>query len=398
MAERPSITTERLVLRPFTLADAPTVARLAGDRQIAATTIRIPHPYTLADAESWIGSHQELFEEGRSLPLAVTGRDGGELVGAVGLETVHEHRRAELGYWIGKEYWNRGYASEAAAAMVRFGFESLGLNRIFAHYFRGNDASGRVLAKAGLRPEGRARAFVRKWVRFVDGELVGVVREDLYGSQAEPVPGPPHPRKAPASPPQAGSDPLPPALETPRLILRAAVPADAPALQRVNSHPEVAAGSLTMPHPYHLSDAEEAIRRFLRRRAEGVAACYVITLRQSGELIGDIHMRFDDANSRAGMGYSISPPHWNRGYATEAVHRLIRDAVLERPSPVNRVFAEFYADNPASGRVLEKCGLQREGVLRQHILKDGQYKDLVLMGLLRQEFDVSAAIDPPRSP
>ena len=99
-----TLTTERLVLRPFTLADAPEVQRLAGDRDVASTTLRIPHPYKEGMAEEWIGTHAEKYASGKGLSLAITLRSPGTLVGAVGLEICKEHSRAELGYWIGKPY------------------------------------------------------------------------------------------------------------------------------------------------------------------------------------------------------------------------------------------------------------------------------------------------------
>ncbi len=179
MPQRPTIHTERLILRPFEPADAPRVAELCGDREIAANTLLIPHPYSLADAESWLATHRASFDAGTHVALAITLRDGGELAGCVGLTIERAHDRAELGYWIGRASWNRGYATEASRAAIRHGFASHGLERIFASHFVRNPASGRVLEKCGMRFEGIARRYVRKWGVYEDGAVYAIIRADV---------------------------------------------------------------------------------------------------------------------------------------------------------------------------------------------------------------------------
>lgn len=183
MTQMPIIETERLVLRPFSLADAPAIQRLAGERDIASTTLTIPHPYPDGAAEQWIGKHQEAFSRGEALDLAVTRRLDGALVGAVGLRIEAEHAHAEMGYWIGKPYWGRGYCTEAAGAVVRYGFEALGLNRIYACHFRRNPASGRVMQKIGMAYEGCRRGHLRKWGQFEDLATYGILKEEYEARQ-----------------------------------------------------------------------------------------------------------------------------------------------------------------------------------------------------------------------
>jgi RimJ/RimL family protein N-acetyltransferase/diadenosine tetraphosphate (Ap4A) HIT family hydrolase len=176
--EQPSITTERLILRPFTLADAPDVQCLAGDRAVADTTQAIPHPYEDGMAEVWISTHQPRFEKGELAVFAITLKTNGSLIGTVGLTINPVHSRAELGYWVGKAYWKRGYCTEAAVAVVRYGFDVLGLNRIYAHHLSRNPASGRVMAKIGMQHEGTLRKNVIKWGVFEDVETWGRLRDD----------------------------------------------------------------------------------------------------------------------------------------------------------------------------------------------------------------------------
>ena len=87
------------------------MARLAGDRLIAETTLTIPHPYPPGAAEAWIGRHREEAERGNALNLALERREDGALLGAIGLGVEPEHGRAEIGYWIGVPYWGNGYAT-----------------------------------------------------------------------------------------------------------------------------------------------------------------------------------------------------------------------------------------------------------------------------------------------
>jgi len=127
-------------------------------------------------AEQWISTHAAEWEKGQSAVFAIVVREANELCGAIGLKMDLPQARAELGYWMGVPFWGRGYCSEAAREMVRFGFEQLGLNRIHAHHFSRNPASGRVLQKAGLRYEGCLRQHVRRWNQFEDLECYGVLR------------------------------------------------------------------------------------------------------------------------------------------------------------------------------------------------------------------------------
>ncbi|MCY3735279.1 MAG: GNAT family N-acetyltransferase [Gemmatimonadaceae bacterium] len=173
----PRLTTDRLVLRPFSLEDAKDVQRLAGDRDVAATT-QVPHPYEDGVAEEWIGGHESAFQQGSRMVFAITLRSG-ELVGAIGMSINEKHRRGELGYWIGKAFWNNGYCTEAVQEMVRYGFEELGLNRIEARHMTRNPASGRVMAKAGMKLEGTLRQQVLKWDSFEDLVIYGILASDL---------------------------------------------------------------------------------------------------------------------------------------------------------------------------------------------------------------------------
>jgi len=178
VSEQPIIVTKRLKFRAFALDDIPAVQRLAGERDIASTTLNIPHPYEDGVAEQWIGTHREGFEKGEEVHFAIVHGDQSFLIGAIGLTIQREHENAMLGYWIGKPYWNQGYCTEAAQAVLKYGFETLGLNRIYATRFERNPASGRVMQKIGMSLEGCQRQHVKKWDRFEDLICYGILKKD----------------------------------------------------------------------------------------------------------------------------------------------------------------------------------------------------------------------------
>ena len=178
MNARPTLRTARLLLGGFAVDDAAELARLAGAREIADTTLAIPHPYQLQDALSWI-EWQNSDGATVSVDFAIRLLPRRQLIGSIGLRDIDTHHsQAELGFWIGKDWWGQGYAREAARAVIQFGFESLNLNRICAHHMTRNPASGRVLMAAGMQREGLLRQRVRKWGIYEDVVLYAVVRDD----------------------------------------------------------------------------------------------------------------------------------------------------------------------------------------------------------------------------
>lgn len=180
---QPTLTSPRLILRPFHLGDAPRVQQLAGDRAVAMSTLMIPHPYTDGLAEAWIRTHPQNFANDQAVTFAIT-LPNDILCGAIGLGLVREFHLAELGYWIGKPYWGKGYATEAAHTILQFGFETLGLNRIQATHFTDNPASGRVMEKIGMTYEGCRRQHTLKWGEFKDIKLYGLLKIDWQHRRA----------------------------------------------------------------------------------------------------------------------------------------------------------------------------------------------------------------------
>jgi RimJ/RimL family protein N-acetyltransferase len=114
-----------------------------------------------------------------SVQFAITHREKGFLIGGIGLNNINkEHENAELGYWIGKPYWGKGYCTEAARTVLKYGFEVMRLNRIHANHYTRNPASGRVMQKIGMKHEGHLRQHVKKWGKFEDSEVYGILRSE----------------------------------------------------------------------------------------------------------------------------------------------------------------------------------------------------------------------------
>jgi ribosomal-protein-alanine N-acetyltransferase len=171
--------TERLVLRALRSDDAQTVARLAGRREIAHTTISIPHPYSVEQAREWIATHAGQGSPSKERVLGITTKADDQLIGAVSLREIDtEHSQAEMGFWIGVDRWGKGYAAEAARAVIAYAFGELKLNRVYAHHMARNPASGRVLEKIGMKWEGVLRQRVRKWGVFEDVVLMAIIQDD----------------------------------------------------------------------------------------------------------------------------------------------------------------------------------------------------------------------------
>jgi len=176
MLDQPVLRTPRLLLRPFALADAPRVQELAGAPEVADTTLNMPYPYADGVAEAWIAGHADQFLYRTGVCYAVTLQGEPDICGCVSLGMTQPHRRAELGYWLGAPFWGRGYMTEAAAALVDYGFRGLSLHRITASHFARNPASGRVLEKIGMTREGLLRGHVFKDGMFEDLVVYGLMR------------------------------------------------------------------------------------------------------------------------------------------------------------------------------------------------------------------------------
>lgn len=184
--EQPTLRTPRLVLRPFQPSDARAVQQLAGAAAVAEMTLNIPHPYPDGAAESWIATHRPAWDDGTDAAFAIAAPDG-ELRGAIGLRLNRDHRRGELGYWVGQPFWGQGLATEAVRRVLQFAFEELALNRVQASHLPRNPASGRVMQKVGMTREGLHRERYLKDGRFEDVIEYALLSRDWAASANPPT-------------------------------------------------------------------------------------------------------------------------------------------------------------------------------------------------------------------
>lgn len=174
-----TITTERLLLRPPRREDLPSLAEGIGAWDVARMLGRAPYPYALADAEDWFdkiaaGSATGLRE---IFCILLKDREAAGVIGTIGIEPKTEGGPPEIGYWIAKPHWNNGYAGEAVAAMLGFGFGTLALPFIGAAYYIENPASGRVLHRAGFRDVAQETRWCEARGAPVDAMRLELTRE-----------------------------------------------------------------------------------------------------------------------------------------------------------------------------------------------------------------------------
>lgn len=146
---RPPLRTANLILRPLDLTDAPRVAELAGDWELARWTLDIPHPYDMKMARDFIAWSREGLATQRQFFFAMVARATGNLVGIISL-TRNGLNEGELGYWVGLPFQGKGLAREAVAVMISMGFEALNLRRVVAACLPHNKRSWRVMENCGM--------------------------------------------------------------------------------------------------------------------------------------------------------------------------------------------------------------------------------------------------------
>lgn len=175
-----------------------------------------------------------------------------------------------------------------------------------------------------------------------------------------------------------------PRLETPRLILRRLEMRDAPDLFDYSRDPQVAKHVLWDAQT-SVSEARAYVRYMLRRYRAGEPASWGIEEKETGRVVGTIgYMWYQRDNNACEVGYSLARRRWNRGYMTEALAEVLRFSFEELG--VHRVEAQHEVENAASGAVMRKCGMRKEGTLRGRLYNKGRYVDVDLYAMLREDY------------
>jgi ribosomal-protein-alanine N-acetyltransferase len=157
-----TIETERLKMGNISNKDVPKIIEYAGNKKVAERTLEIPHPYLKEHALFWINSIKEGLETKTKYTFGLRLKNSTELMGAMGLILNTKFNRATLGYWVAEPFWNKGYATEAAQAIIKFGFDELQLNKIYATHVMENPASGKVMMKCGMIKEGELKDHAKR--------------------------------------------------------------------------------------------------------------------------------------------------------------------------------------------------------------------------------------------
>ena len=175
-----------------------------------------------------------------------------------------------------------------------------------------------------------------------------------------------------------------PQIETERLILRRIRVSDAKDVFDYSKDPDVAKYVLWQAQT-DIKEAKSYCRAMIRQYKNDEPASWGIIDRASGHLIGTIgYMSYDESNHSTEIGYSLAHWKWNQGIMTEALRQVIQYTFTSMD--INRIEAQHETENPASGRVMQKCGMHKEGILRQRLYNKGRYVDVCLYSILKSDF------------
>lgn len=175
--ELPELPTERLILRRMTQADAEDVFAYASDPEVARRTVWEAHE-TLDDSRAFLRRAEQWYADGFGGPWGLVHRQEQRIIGTCGLILTLHHQRGELGYALGRAWWGQGLMTEAAREVLRYGFETLGLNRIEARCEPENFASERIMQKLGMTHEGTLRQQMLVKGGFQDMRLYSILARE----------------------------------------------------------------------------------------------------------------------------------------------------------------------------------------------------------------------------
>ncbi len=170
------ISGDRIILRKVKDSDATAIVENVNDKEVTRYLSTVPYPYTMKDARFFI---EKLCKKKNSKHFAIELKETGKLIGVVSLSKINrKHKKAVIGYWIGKKHWNKGIGTEALNLILGFGFRKLKLNRIYGKVMVPNIASAKLLEKAGFRHEGTLRKDVFIRGKWMDYKVYGLLKED----------------------------------------------------------------------------------------------------------------------------------------------------------------------------------------------------------------------------
>jgi len=325
--------TRRLTIRSVTASDAADVLAVFAAPGVMAYWNSDP-PADLAEAGGWA---DHLADMQRRLGYAqwhVSERESGRLVGFAGLQPLQEGPEVEITYALLPSCRGAGYATEAGAAALRYGFDQAGLERIVGIAREQNTASLRVLQRLGMRALGAAEYWGSDWAKY---ELTAAEWRH---------------EQAAASPP----------LRTERLELRRFASADLEPLRAVFGDPQVMKHVGISRRPLDDAQLAESQLRVDEHWVRNGFGPLAVVERASGCLAGEAGLQLLEDGPDVELTYTLARAAWGRGYASEAARAVLLWGFAGLRLP--RIVAVAYADNAASLRVLETSGMTRLGTRR----------------------------------
>ena len=178
----PLLKSNRLILNELQYDDVENIVRFVRDEELSSMTLNIPFPYSKSDATSWITRSRISFKEKSKIPFAIRYLDG-NLIGSIALHLNQRFNRANVGYWIGKPYWNQGIASEALTLVLDYAFNKLKLNKIIGQHLLANSSSGKVMIKNGMIKEGILKEHSKKGKAFRDVVQYRITKSEYQSVQ-----------------------------------------------------------------------------------------------------------------------------------------------------------------------------------------------------------------------
>lgn len=169
-------------------------------------------------------------------------------------------------------------------------------------------------------------------------------------------------------------------ITTKRLVLRIFQKSDAVAVTKLCNNYNIYKNTLYLPYPYTIEDALSWIEHHLDNFNANKSYEFAITDKESGKLYGAIALSNNQMFNNGEIAYWIGKKFWGNGYATEAAQAILHFAFEEKQ--YHKVFARYFNSNPASGRVMQKLGLKKEGILIDHVRKENRFEDLVYYGII----------------
>lgn len=180
MKNLPTLITERIVLSRPTENDLEDfVFQINSCEDFSKNLFNIPYPYPKENFLEWLPICDEGIEKGTSYRFGIREKSNKKLIGLIGIHINKEHQKAEIGYWLGKNFWGKGYLTETLKAVLKFGFEELQLNKIYATHYLHNPASGKVMENSGMKLEGLLKQEYFHNGQFLDVNRYSILKEDF---------------------------------------------------------------------------------------------------------------------------------------------------------------------------------------------------------------------------